>query len=209
MYLGLVLVGATPQVVGQDVPSDKTVINSRPTRDFVADIREQVRNGSLDLNSPFTLELTASLTKDGKLDPKSAKFTQIDGDPKMVGVSKSAIEALNDGGYFQYLNSLGQTELVIRLHQDDKTFSGSVTVDAVTERRAQTLRSGFDLVLKMEVSDLQQRKDRPVPANDILMFKHITASSAGKSVSLSIVMPKAEFWQIVVANPDAVKSAEK
>lgn len=192
----VVLLGLT--VFGQAQQSrarEPAIINKRPMRDLETYARERVENETIDLGAPFSIELTGTLTKDGRLDPATAKYTRSEGDKEMVGLVKRAIEAISTAGYFSYLSELQGKELVLRAEQDGAAFNASVTTTTVSEARARTVVSGLQVMAVVIRNEVESGK-RPA-TDDLRLVQSMTVAAEGKNVILSFKLPKAEFRQMI------------
>src|SRR4051794_23574404 len=74
-------------------------VNDRPLRDFGESVRARIDQKQLDVTKPFSVEISAVIKEDGRLDRNASKFTAESGDPKMVEVAKQAILAMGESGY--------------------------------------------------------------------------------------------------------------
>lgn len=162
-------------------------INKRPLTDFGDEVRRQVESKSIDLGAPFEIELLGKLGKDGKLDWTSARFTKAEGDKKIVALTKDAIEALNDSGYFQYLSGLLMTDVVVNLRQGESDFAVSISSELASESRSRTLASSLGTLLQAAIAQISKNQNR---ADDILILKSIVVSSDAKKLLISSKLPK-------------------
>jgi hypothetical protein len=169
-------------------------INKKPLADFADSIVAQWAANQLDLNQPFTVVLNGIINKDGKLDRDKSRFdpTKQKGDPKMIDVAKSAIEAVGDSGYLNYLRSLNVEKVTITLVQDDKQITMVVSSSQKTPELAKTISSGLNSYIaigKLKFSD---------PASDerkLLDGAQVTAN--GKDFLLNFAIPKAAAQEII------------
>ena len=175
-------------------------INKRPLRDLTNAVTEQVKNGEIDLNAPFLLELKGSLSKDGKLDTKTTKFVKEEGDPRMVKVAKNSLEAISDSGYLQYLNDLGCSDISFRISQNTQDFDGLITCDTLNEKRARAFQSTLNMLISMVGMEAKSDDASPKLKQEMLLLQNVTATQKNSVVSFIFMSPKATFWEIVIGS---------
>ena len=176
----------TPTPMSSEAVADPP-LNKRPLADFADSILAQWSSNQIDLNQPFTIVLNGVINKDGMLDRDKSKFdpTKQKGDQKMIDVAKSAIEAVGDSGYLNYLRSLNVEKVTITLVQDDKQITAVVSSSQKTPELAKTISSGLNNYIaigKLKFSD---------PASDerkLLDGAKVTAD--GKNFVLNFAIPK-------------------
>jgi len=139
VYLGVVLVCATTQVLAQQAESIE--INKRPLIDFAESLNDRIQSKQIDPTGTFSVTVQGPLTPNGRLDVSRSKVVQSSGDAKLVDIGKSGIAAISDSGWFVYLRDLGATELTITVAQDDKNFTARIEFEQKTPERANTFAS--------------------------------------------------------------------
>jgi hypothetical protein len=159
--------------------------NKKPLEDLRDDVKEKVAKKEVDLKAPFSITVDGVLTKDGKLDtdPKKTRYINPQGDPKMLDLAKSAIEAVNASGMFTYLDKLGGKHIIITLQQDKDNFSALLQSRIDTEEQAKTLASGFKLLLSTGKM-LRKGKDEEVLLNSA------TVTNQGKNFIINFAVPQ-------------------
>jgi hypothetical protein len=189
VYLGLVLVGATPRVSAQQGQSNE--INKRPLIDFAAYAKDRVESKDIDLTGAFSVTVEGPLSPKGMLD-MSATTVHSTGDPKLADIAKSGITALNDAGYFQYFSALGAENLSIIVTQDDKRFSGQFQLKMKTPERAKTLASALNTMIQVSKNSERDHDDK-------LLIENASATVDGNHVKVSTVVQAVPFRQMFLS----------
>ena len=164
--------------------------NKKPLNDLRDSVKEKVAKNEVDLKAPFSITIDGYLDKEGKLDPKKTRFLDPQGDPKMVDLAKSAIEAINDSGLLMYLNKLGGKHLVATLQQDKDNITVVIKSAIETEEKAKSLTSGFKLLISTG-KILRKGKDEEVLLNSA------TVSNQGKVFVLNFAVPQAVAQDLI------------
>ena len=167
-------------------------INKKPLEDFAAVTVDKWANKEIDLTKPFVVRLRAKLTDDGRLD-KASKFdpTSDKGDPKMINLAKSALEAVGDSGWLAYLTDLGVKDVTITLMQDEANMVARVESTAKSENEAKTLSSGINgLIALAKVKKLGEDETKLIKAAKV-------PKARGKVFFLDFQMSKAEAQEIM------------
>ena len=142
LVCGLLLTLAAFPVFAQE--ADQFRLDKRPLQDLADLVNEKFAAGKIDLTKPFSIQLEGVLNEDGKLDPKKSKFTKGEGDTAMIEIGKGFIQAINDGGFFNYLKQLGIEKVNLTLSQDDATVKGIIKSELPTQEKAKTIASGLN-----------------------------------------------------------------
>ncbi|MBK7392902.1 MAG: hypothetical protein IPI64_06305 [Chloracidobacterium sp.] len=192
MYLGLVLAGATPQVLAQGKSDADITINKRPLTDFADSIRKKIESKEIDLTAPFSVECEAYFTPKGGLDQKLSKFTVISGDPKMVELAKNAIEAIGDSGYFQYLQAFDHiSKGQIKISQDSQNFTTSILSNAKSPERARIMSSALSTLIRFGVMQTKSEDGK-------LILRGLAASADQTAFEIKLVMSASEFRELIL-----------
>jgi hypothetical protein len=168
-------------------------INERPLHDFGEQVRSRIEQKQLDVSKPFSVEMSAVITDDGKLDRQRSKFTSESGDPKMVDVAKQAIMAMGESGYFGYLQQAGISQATLTVSQNAQTFTGSVR-SSKSRFEATILTSGVNAMLSIGLS---QQNMQP---NEKLILQNTRASHDGGNIDITCTLPAAEFQRMIIGN---------
>ncbi len=167
--------------------SEDEILNFQPNKKPLEDLRESVKEklakNEVDLKAPFLVTIDGYLTKEGKLDPAKTRFTEAQGDQKMIDVAKSAIEAINDSGLLTYLDKLGGKRIVATLQQDKDKITIVIKSAIETEEKAKTLASGFKLLISTG-KILRKGKDEET------LLKAATVKNEGKVFILNFDVPQ-------------------
>ncbi|MEO7659707.1 MAG: hypothetical protein ABIV48_08830 [Pyrinomonadaceae bacterium] len=161
-------------------------INKKPLVDFADVVAAQWEAKEVDLNQDFTLVLNGTITKDGKLDREKSKFdvSKQKGDPKMIDVGKSAIEALGDSGYLNYLKLLGVDKINATLVQDQKQITVIISSAQKTPERASVVASGLNGYILIGKTVAQN------PSDERTLLDGAKVSTDGKNFVLNFAIPK-------------------
>jgi hypothetical protein len=139
---------ANPDIVTYNgAGKDKVTVNKRVLIDFAGDLAGKLKDNQVNLQAPFTVAVEGALDADGKFDESTWKFTQLDGDPKMVDVAKAAIQAVSKSGWLGYLKVLGNKKLSFTLQQDQDKIFVTINSEVDTEEKARTLASGLNALI--------------------------------------------------------------
>ncbi len=185
---------------------DEVVINQRPLRDLGQDLKNRIEARSVDLDTPFSVELTGVLEKSGKLDPATVKYQKAEGGKEIVDAVKKAIEAINDSGYFAYLSRMEpEGPVIIRAAQDASEFNSSLSVEMSTANKARTLASVFQMMI---VAARQNAENKIGLDKDVRpLLNSTTISSEDKSFVIKIGMPKSSFREMIEPRLSDLKNA--
>jgi len=161
-------------------------INRKPLTDFADDVAIQVNAGEVDLNQPFTIVMNGVLTKDGKLDRKLSKFdvSRQKGDPRMIDVAKSALEAVGDSGFLTYLKSLNVDKVTVTLVQDDKQINAVISSTQNTPERAKSIASGLNSYISFGKIAVEN------PSDERTLLDGAKVADDGKNFVLNFTIPK-------------------
>lgn len=176
-------------------PEDVTAleINRRPLTDFADDVAAKWSAKEIDLNQEFMVVMNGVITKEGKLDRQKSKFdvSKQRGDPRMVDVAKSAIEAIGDTGFLVYLQSLGIEKINVQLFQDQEKVVAILTAPQKTAERAETIRSGLNSYITIGKISTKN------PSDERLLLDAATLMAEGKDFRLNFVLPKAVAQELI------------
>ncbi len=176
----------TPEAANSN-PVTAVEINKRPIKDLGAFINDLLAKKEIDLQSDFAVGARGKLTKDGKLDPKTFKYTQAQAaDPKMIEVIRQSIEAINESGYLQYLSQLSGKDLTLLMQQDGANLTATVQSELENENRAKSIKSGLDFA----ISIAKMTKTDPNDKDDLDLLKSATIESKGKQIIIKFAIPK-------------------
>jgi len=170
-------------------------VNDAPLRDFAKDVQAKIDKKEIDVTKPFSVQMDAYVTNDGKLDRNRSKFTSESGDEKMVEIAKQAIFAMGDSGYFGYLQQADISHATILASQTDQTFTGSVRASQ-HRFKAAIVTSGINAALKIGLSQNMQ-------PNEKLIVDNTRASHNGGDIDITCTLPAADFQRMILGNTAA------
>ncbi len=166
-------------------------INKRPMVDLANNVNDLLDKKQISLESPFVVSAKGKLTKEGRLDPKTFTWGPITSqDEKMKDVVKSAVEAINDAGYLQYLKDLTGKDFNMMLQQDDQNISAVVQSEMESDNRAKSIKTALGIMLDFA---LKQKTAATADANDkddLVLLQGATIETDGKKVVIKFVVPK-------------------
>ena len=187
----------TPQDPGTAKEEFNEKFNKKPLQDFadgvLAKLDSPKPEDKVDLTQNFTVVLDGTLTKEGKFDKEKTRFdkNKLLGNPQMVNLAKSAIEAMGDSNLFSYLQALGVDRVNITLVQDDKQISAIIKSNQPTEEKARTISSGFNGIIA--VANMNTKDDADVQA----LLKATKFSAEGKTFVINFSIPKDQGHQLI------------
>lgn len=202
--------GSNPTVDPTQAISEKD-INKRPFLDLAGAVNSMLANKEINLESEFSVAARGKLTKEGKLDKATFRFTKAESsDPKMVNIVKQSIEAFNDSGMLQYLEQLSGKDLNLTIAQDKENISGEVRSEVERETRAKALVSILDSGRKLaigkkeaKIAQLQAEND-PAKAQDLQntideleLLKMTEITNDGKHFIVRFVSPKTAIHGLI------------
>jgi hypothetical protein len=165
--------------------------NKKPLQDFADDVIVKTDGtNKIDLTKPFMVEMQGVLDKEGKLDTKKSRFIDDDGDPNMVVVAKSAIEAVNNSGLFSYLRDQGVEKVSFVLIQNDKELTAVIKGNLPNEEKARTVSSGISALLS--VAKLTNRDEDLKTLMNAAKF-----TTEKKDFVMNFVLPKEDAHKLI------------
>jgi hypothetical protein len=187
-------------------PVKEIEINRKPFEDLGDIINAGLAKNEVDLNKPFAVILDGAITADGKLDPNKSKFVKSDGDPQMVAVAKSALEAVGNSGFLGYLKTNGIDRVNITLVQNDKEIFAMVISDQKTAEKAASTASGLNTMLQ-GARLLDKNGLKTLDPNSRVLVENSQISSEKNNFILKFTLPK-EAGQAII-NQTLKERAEK
>ena len=174
-------------------PTDpaKYDINKRPFVDLANNVNDLLDKKQVRLDSAFIVNASGKLTKEGKLDQKSFKWGQIASeDQKMVEVIKTAIAAINDSGYLQYLKDLSGKDFTMMLQQDDASISAVIQSEMESETRARSISSALGLAMSIAKKAKSGEGADQNDKDDLVLLENAKVEAVGKKIVLKFLVPK-------------------
>lgn len=139
IFCGLLMLAAFP-VFAQE----KSLSKQLNFADFVI---EKVDKEKVNLSAPFLLELEGVLTKEGKLDFGTSKFTKSEGDLQIIEIAKRSVKEINELGVFKYLKDFEVEKIKFVLGQNNANIYASVVFEQKTREKAKIAANGLKLLL--------------------------------------------------------------
>lgn len=170
-------------------------VNDAPLRDFAKDVQAKIDKKEIDVTKPFSVEMSAVINDDGRLNRNASKFTSESGDPKMVEVAKEAIWAMGDSGYFGYLQQAGISQATLMVSQTEQTFTGSVR-SSKNRFEAALITSGVNAMLSIG-------RSQNMDPNQKLIIENTHASHDGGNIDITCTLPAADFQRMILGNTAA------
>ncbi|MDQ3179271.1 MAG: hypothetical protein M3Q33_02005 [Acidobacteriota bacterium] len=171
----------------------KAELNKKPLLDFVDLLNQKIANKKVDLTKPFSVEVKGVLTKEGKLNPKTAKFTKGKGNAEMIKIGKRFIEAINASGLFGYLSMLGVDKINFALSKDEKQVTAIIKTATATAERAKTTASGLKMLF--QVAQMQTKDE-----DDKLLLSYFNVIANDKNFVINFVAPQEAIQKLVEKN---------
>ncbi|MBK7392903.1 MAG: hypothetical protein IPI64_06310 [Chloracidobacterium sp.] len=182
--------GNNPKVDPLD-PATTYDINKRPFVDLANNVNDLLDKKQVRLDSAFIVNATGKLTKEGRLDPKSFKWGQITSeDQKMVDVVKTAIAAINDSGYLQYLKDVSGKDFNLMLQQDETNISAIVQSEMESETRARSISSGLAFLISAAKSRKSGEGADQNDKDDLVLLENAKVEAIGKKIVIKFLVPK-------------------
>jgi hypothetical protein len=154
-------------------------------------------DGKLDLGAPFDVEMKATLSKDGKIDPATVSFTRSEGDTGMTALVKNYLSAIDQGGYTKHLADIGASEIVVRARQDNSLFNATLSTELTSALRAVSVKTLASAML----SGMRAQKSRDdaseADRRDLTLLNGTTVTTSGRSVIVALELSKATFREMV------------
>ena len=140
-------------------PADGEVeLNRKPLTDLGAFVEDKVKKGEVDLNTPFTVQATGKLDKDGKIKAGTFKVVKAQSsDEDMIAVVQRSIEAIDESGYLKYLEKLSGKDLSLLFAQDNEKIVAEVQSELESDSRARSIQSGLNFVIGFTID--KKKKD--------------------------------------------------
>lgn len=165
VYLGLVITGASPQVLAQAAANTaKTQKSLSPKRDevsvpdvskledFLGEIGSLVESGKLDIKQPLHVQIQAAFDS-GDITQGSLKFSTDSSKPVILGLLKEFSLALDESRLFSVIANSKRGEKIIgadldlKLSEDDVSFSATFKSDS--PQTAKNIANRFSGIFKL------------------------------------------------------------
>lgn len=187
---------------------DEKLFNKKPLEDFAAKHGKAILENEVDINAPFTIEVIAKLSENGKLvNPKMVSTA--DSDPKMTELAKEAIGAFGDSQLLLTLyKAVTQNDpkpvpptLQIKFQQTADNLQAIIQVETKSENRAKQIQSGLKLLLQL--ANLKEGSPEE------LLLKKAELATNGKIFVINFLIPNDEKTALIRKELEKEKEKEK
>ncbi len=165
-------------------------INKRPIVDLANHVNDLRDETGLNLQGDFIIKARGRLDKDGKIDPKTFRYMEAQGDEQLVGVVQEGISSISAAGFLKYLTSLSGEDLNLVFQQDAENLSAMIESQMSSETRARSIKAVLELVL----NTARDRKMRPDAdqndKDDLTLLQGAAVRQEGSRVIIEFVVPK-------------------
>lgn len=173
-------------------------LNKRPFVDLGNTVNDLLEKKQVDLATPFLINATGKLDKDGRLDPKSFRWVKAESpDPKMLEVVKEAIEAMNASNYLQYLSMVDVKNVTFTIQQDNDNVTALVESQFDNDLRPKTVST----LLTAYINKKKESKAAPDASqndkDDLLLLQNASVTPQGKKIVIQFTIPKANIQQMI------------
>lgn len=165
------------------LPVAEDIINKKPLQDFSIGVLEKVSKQEVDLTKPFSVVMFGTITKEGKFDRNKSAYLKSGGDPAMVNVAKSAIEAVGDSGLLTYLKNQGVDTIKFELVQDDKQIYAIITSTHPSKEKASSVSSALNFAIEIGKKTVKEE-------DTLTLLNAATVESKDKNFILNFNMEK-------------------
>jgi len=177
-------------------------INKAPLLVLKDDVNKLRSENKFNPSVPFQLQAKGKLDKDGKIDPKTAKFiAPKDIDPTLFEVLKKSVFAISESGYLQYLSRVSAQDLAFDFKQDGTNLTAVIQSEMKDETRAKSVLSLLNLAItasktkkteniaKMQ-NEAGKEQDLQNEMDDLEILKGATLSTDGKKIVIQFLVPQ-------------------
>lgn len=202
----------SPSPTGDEATEDKfgVYINKRPLVDRANETVAKVDAKEVKLDAPFKVTIvgTLALGKDGKTmilkDPKPVPEPGVRNDPKMEKLVQDWILAVGDAGWLGYLDVISTKQkgkakkITVTVEQNNESLQARILSEAASENEAKTLASSLGVLLTGAAM--------AVDGDELVFLKAASTTSQGKSLVLSLNLPKPIVQEMIQRKLAATKS---
>ncbi len=188
----------TPSVNTTTDPITGDEINSRPFSDLGKLVSDTVDKNEVNLQSEFVLNAKGKLTKEGKLDQKTFRYTKTEStDKKLIELVQEAIEAFSDSGRLKVLEKLSGKDLDLSVQQDGVNITAVVKSELESENRARSMQSSLGILLAA-AKQLKSGSDAsPNDKDDLVLLEGAKIENDGKNLIIRFIVPKEIIHQMI------------
>jgi hypothetical protein len=170
-------------------------INRVPIQDLGKYVNKTIKeNKEFSLQTPFLVQATGRLNKDGRFDEKTFRFVKAEStDEKMIEVVKESIEAIDAAGYLKYLKKFDGKDLDLLLQQDEKGISAVVQSEFENKERANSIKNLLDLAIAYS----KTTKTDPNDMDDLELLNSAKIETDGKKIIIKFVVPNPKAQEMI------------
>ena len=196
-------------------PVADVTINREVLKGWGKDIADKVDKKEVDLSKNFSVVADVTLTPDGKLDnsidkktkqPKS-QFVKWEGDPQMIDVVKSAIEAIGDSGWLGYLKNQGVDRARLTFTQDDQQLYVVISSEMTSEEKARSVSSGLNGLIQGALIGANSNFIK-LGDDEKTLLANARVTPDKKVMTLNFSLPKPLAQEMINRNVEKAKQAE-
>lgn len=196
VYLGLVLVGATPAVLSQSQPAvksgikppDPPILRVRDLKDFQDKIVRLIQSGNLDLSKPFEAKFFADSVKGILTNPK---FELIAGDRLIDELQREWFDFVALG---VLLSDASTEKASFHISSDGKVITSNLALRLNNSEKAALFASGYNKAFSDE-----RAKGKPNYQYK-LVFENTKVSSENNQVFIVTRLPRAAIDEFLATN---------
>jgi hypothetical protein len=194
LFCGVALMLAAFPVFAQNGAVNEIELNRRPLSDFTDLVIDRLQKNKLVLSDNFLIEVEGQFTKEGKFDRQKTRFVHVEGNEEMVDIAKSAIEAVNESGYLQYLGRLDSNKINLVVAQDNKQIYAIMKIGFDEPRKSKSIYSS----LNMAVGIVKQNKN--INEDELVLLNGTSVSETDKIVTIRFVIEKSVGQEMIQRN---------
>ncbi len=176
-----------PEVTNSLIDDGKP--NKKPLEDFGTKYGPQILNKEINVNAPFTIEITAELDENGKF-IKPKVVTKEGSDEKMSEVAKEAIAAFSDTKLLKPLYDVGGRKINITFSQNQDNLQAIIKAETKSDSMAKTIQSGLNLYLK----NFFKPKEG---SDEAVLMQKAQFATQGKNFIINFLIPNEEKTQMI------------
>lgn len=166
-------------------------LNRKPLDDLGDFIKQKIKDDNVDIRTPFTIQATGKLNKEGKIEAGTYKTIKAESDDKdMIEVVQRSIAAINDSGYLGYLKDLSGKDLMLTFTQNDEKIVGVVQSEMKDESRARSIESALNLLIGIMKAKKSAENADANDKDDLELLKSATVKTDGKKIIIMFDVDK-------------------
>jgi hypothetical protein len=210
VYLGLVLVGASPIFGQKEYPlepkpplatkspdeSNRGEFSKLPLKDFAKEVNAKVQDKKIDLFGNVSVGFRGVITREGKFDPKKSNFLSAQGNAELINIVKAGILAINDSGYLSLIGKFSVETVDVSFVQNEIGVIAEVQAEMVSDTRAKTTKTLLDLAIQLGKN--KKNKGISIPNNpesqndrdELALLEKVTIEVLSNKIIVRLNVPK-------------------